>query len=80
MEILRKGTVSTYAEAVPFPKISTPGNDVKFWYFKQCDASASTSDEMKEVRIMLNETTLRNDFLANNSASSLVKNIQCNRT
>ena len=80
MEILRKGTVSAYAETVPFLKISTPGNEVKFWYFKQCDASASTSDEMKEVRIMLNENTSPNDFLAKYSASSLVKDIQCNRT
>ena len=27
----------TYAETVPFRKISTPGNQVKLWHFSQCN-------------------------------------------
>ena len=45
-----------------------------------CNASASTSDGIKKVRIMVNENTWCNGFLAKCSPSSLVKNIKCNRS
>ena len=38
-----------------------------------CDASISTSDGMRKVRIMLNENTSRNSFLGKCNAKSPVK-------
>ena len=35
VKILRKGTVSAYAEIVPFHKVSTPGNQLKLRCFLQ---------------------------------------------
>ena len=36
-----------YSETVPFRKISTPGNQVKLWYFSQCMKMKSTQNRQK---------------------------------